>query len=161
MARIHFNLPIVFTKQFRQEEKLIGRIINKIEKSKTIETKYGKQGTPESNTEIYILDDVDVYFDLGLKGGDAAIIVKDKEGKEIYKMDCHYDNYDAMQQARGDWFHTALMKARDVYEKRTEKAKKLKQATEKAQKAKDQKDMATRAKQSRDAAIKEALEKLR
>ena len=132
---------LIFTKQYRQEEKLIGRIINKIEKSKTIETKYGKQGTPESNTEIYILDDVDVYFDLGLKGGDAAIIVKDKEGKEIYKMDCHYDNYDAMQQARGDWFHTALMKARDVYKKRTEKAKKLKQATEKAQKAKDQKDI--------------------
>jgi hypothetical protein len=152
---------LIFTKQYRQEEKLIDLIARKIKKSKTMEKKYGEKGTEEANTEIYVLDDIDVYFNLGIKGGDNAITVKDKEGKEIYKMDCHYDNYDAMQQARGDWFHTALMKARDVYEKRTEKAKKLKQATEKAQKAKDQKDMATRAKQSRDAAIKEALEKLR
>ena len=152
---------LVFTKQFRQEEKLITRIARKIKKSKTMEQKYGEKGTEEANTEIYILDDIDVYLNLGTKGGDNAITIKDKKGNEIYKMDCHYDYYDKMQTARNGWFSSLLEKARNSRDERTTKAKKFEEATEKANGIKKENEARQTVETNRNTAIEEALSKLR
>ena len=152
---------LVLTKQYRQEEELITPISKKIKKSKTMERKYGKKGTEEANTEIYVLDDIEVYFNLGTKGGDNAITIKDKEGNEIYKMDCHYDYYDRMQTARNRWFSGLLDKARNSYDKRTTKAQKFEEATQEANRIKKENEAKQTVETNRNTAIEEALSKLR
>lgn len=152
---------LIFNKQFRQEEKLIALLAKKLKKSESMTREYGKPGTNEGNTEIYRLDDIDLYLNLGVKSGASSITVKDKQGEVIYKMDCHYDPYNQMQEARLDWFHELVMKAREVYKKRVEKAKKYTEATAKVNAKRQAQQSLNATEQQRDAAIKEALSKLR
>ena len=151
---------LIFNKQFRQEEKLIGLLSKKVRKSESITREYGKPGTKEGNMEIYRLDDIDLYMNLGT-AADASITVKDKEGNLIYKMDCHYEPNDEMQEARTNWFHDLLMMVRDVYQERAEKARKYKEATAKVNEKRQTQQSLDAAEQQRDTAIKEALSKLR
>ena len=152
---------LIFNKQFRQEEKLIGLLSKKVKKSESMTREYGKAGTDEGNTEIYRLDDIDLYLNLGVKGGDSSITVKDKQGGVIYKMDCHYEPNDQMQKARTNWFHYLLMMVRNVYQERAEKARKYKEATAKVNAKRQTQQKLNAAEQQRDTAIKEASSKLR
>ena len=160
MARDVYQKKAEKAKKY-QEEKLIALLAKKVKKSESMTREYGKAGTDEGNTEIYRLDDIDLYLDLGVKGGASSITVKDKQGGVIYKIDCHYDPNNQMQDARADWFHNLLMKAREVYEKRVEKAKKYTEATAKVNEKRQAKQSLNATEQQRDAAIKEALSKLR
>lgn len=152
---------LIFNKQFRQEEKLISRTVDKIKKSKSIKMKFGKVSTDIGTTETYMLDDIDVCFNLGVKGGPNSIIIKEKNGNVIYTMDCHFDIYDKMQRARANWFHWLLNKTRDIYNKKPKKAEKLKKATQRVETQKEEKQQQQTVEQTRDSAIKEALSKLR
>lgn len=151
---------LIFNKQFRQEEKLISLLAKKVKKSESITCEYGKPGTNEGNMEIYRLDDIDLYMNVGT-AADASITVKDKQGNLVYKMDCHYEPNNQMQEARTNWFHNLLMMVRDVYQKRAEKARKYKEATAKVNEKRQAKQSLNATEQQRDAAIKEALSKLR
>jgi len=117
---------LIFNKQFRTEEKTISALIKKIDKSGTIVRSY------VGNTEKYEFDTFDVSF--VMNPGDKRIVVVDKIGNEILSMDCNYDPYDEMQEARSIWFSQTLENARRRYGKE-QATKALKNAAKFAAKA--------------------------
>ena len=112
---------LIFNKQFRTEEKTISALIKKIDKSGTVARSY-----VGNNTEKYEFDTFDVSF--VMNPGDKRIVVVDKMGDEILSMDCNYDPYDEMQEARSMWFGQTLENARRRYGK-AQATKALKNAT--------------------------------
>ena len=119
---------LFFNKQFRLEQNLISELAKKIKKSVSFDSCYGGNN---SNTEIYKLDNLDIWFDIT----NRKIIVFDKSGAEITSLDCHYDELSDMQKARTKWFHDLLCKvARGRKDAEAEKQKKLQAAEKKAEK---------------------------
>ena len=113
---------------YRQEKELFRELKKKINQSKTmIEDSDGKTG------EIYKFDSIDVHFFIGSK---YKLKVFDKSGGVIIDMDIPafkatpYLAADIQGNERWNKFRDLLMATREVYSKRTDKAKKLEQATQ-------------------------------
>ena len=102
---------LVFSKQFRDEEKIISALIKKIKKSKTIHPHIVK------NTEKYSLDGFDISFETA----EHTFVVTDKDDKEVVFMDCHFDAYDEMQEVRSNWFYELERVVRERNKKELEK----------------------------------------
>ena len=137
---------LIFNKQFRAEEKIISALIKKIGKSATINSVY------DGNAEKYECDTFDVSFDLT----DKKILVTDKTGDKIMSMDCHYDAYDELQDARSTWFHQTLENARRRYGKE-QATMALKNAAKSVAKVFDLKSR----KKAQQAAAKETLDRIK
>ena len=150
---------LVFNKQYRQEEKLFRELKKKINQSKSM-----VNGSDGKNAEIYKLDSIDVHFFIGSK---SKLKVFDKSGGVIIDMDIPefkatpYSDADELGNARINMFHHLLMATRDVYSKRTGKAKKLNQATQELQKKQAALDKATRDKAAAEAVIVNATNRLK
>lgn len=150
---------LVFNKQYRQEEKLFRELKKKINQSKSM-----VKGSDGKNAEIYKLDSIDVHFFIGSK---YKLKVCDKSGGVIIDMDIPafkatpYSDADELGNARWNMFSHLLMATRDVYSKRTEKAKKLEQATQELQKKQAALDKATRDKATAEAVIVNATNRLK
>ena len=145
---------LFFNKQFRLEQNLISELAKKIKKSVSFHSCYGGNN---SNTEIYKLDNLDIWFDIT----NRKIIVFDKSGAEITSLDCHYDELSDMQKARTKWFHDLLCKvARGRKDAEEEKQKKLQAAWLKLQqeRKKQKKNMLQELQQK---SVQAALDKVR
>jgi hypothetical protein len=150
---------LMFNKQYRQEEKLFRELKKKINQSKTmIKDSDAKTG------EVYKFDSIDVHFFTGSK---SKLKVFDKAGGIIIDMDVPefkatpYSDADELGNARINMFHHLLMFTRDVYSKRTEKAKKLEQATKTLQDKQAALDKAARDKAAAEAVIANATNRLK
>ena len=123
-----------------------------------IEDSDGKTG------EVYKFDSIDVHFFTGSK---SKLKVFDKAGAIIIDMDIPefkatpYSDADELGNARINMFHHLLMFTRDVYSKRTEKAKKLEQATKTLQDKQAALDKAARDKAAAEAVIVNATNRLK
>lgn len=150
---------LVFNKQYRQEEKLFRELKKKINQSKSM-----VKGSDGKNAEIYKLDSIDVHFFIGSK---YKLKVFDKSGGVIIDMDIPafkatpYSDADELGNARWNMFSHLLMATRDVYSKRTEKAKKLEQATRKLQEEQAKLGKAARDKAAAEAVIVNATNRLK
>ena len=106
---------LIFNKEFRQIESILSDLMTKVKKSAKIVRKDAAEG------EMYELDTVDIYFQIPSN----MITVKDKSGKEIISLDCHYDSHDKLQNAKWNQFGDFLSVVRNAYKKYVEKAEKL------------------------------------
>jgi hypothetical protein len=144
---------LLFNKQYRNEQKLITEIYKKIRNSKEM--------TRGDKYDMYKLDNVDIVF--GGTDGQAELIVNDKSGNEIYKMDCNWSDPikgDELQQRRWDWFHGLLEFARKQYDERENKKEKLKRATADAKAKAVVKQKQRNAEKIKEAAVLNALDRL-
>ena len=107
---------LIFNKEFRQFESILSDLRKKIEKSQTINVVY------DGFDEIYKLDTIDIIF--ALQGTKNQIIVKDKSGKKIIALDCHYDNNDELQMAKSNQFSAFLSAVRNYVDERKKRANK-------------------------------------
>ncbi len=150
---------LMFNKQYRQEEKLFRELKKKINQSKSM-----VNGSDGKTGEIYKFDSIDVHFFTGSK---SKLKVFDKAGAIIIDMDIPefkatpYSDADELGNARINMFHHLLMFTRDVYSKRTEKAKKLKQATKTLQEEQAKLDKAAHDKEAAEAVIANATNRLK
>ena len=83
-------------------------------------------------------------------------LLTDKMGDKIMSMDCHYDAYDEMQEARSNWFHQTLGITRRRHGKE-QATKALKNAANSTAKALDLKSK----KRVQQAAAKETLDRIK
>ena len=141
---------LIFNKEFRTEEKTISALIKKIAKSATVSVNYN------GSVEKYEFDTFDVSFDVP----DHKILVTDKVGDQIMSMDCHYDAYDEMQEARSNWFHQTLENARRRHGKE-QATKALKDAANSAAKAVAKALDLKSKKRAQQAAAKETLDRIK
>lgn len=127
------SLFLVFTKQYRAEEKIISELTKKIKKSNSFKYSVVK------NTETYELDGIVIDFTLTQS---RKMVVRDKAGEEIYSMNGDYDMLDEMQETRFNWFSHLLTVAREreadkqAKKQKTKKLKDAKEALDAAEKAK-------------------------
>ena len=142
---------LIFNKEFRQIESILSDLMAKVKKSEKFVKKY------EAQYEIYKLDTIDIHFHISSN----TITVKDKSGKEIISLDCHYDRYDKLQDAKWNRFGTFLGAVRNAYDKRVEKAEKMKNATKKMQKEEATKNQQQKAEVAKQKILSDALDKLR
>lgn len=126
-------------------------LLKKMKKSINVVKKY------EGNAEIYELDTVDIVFEIGKH----KIGARDKSGAEIISLDCHYDSYDKLQNAKCNLFSDFLKEVRNTYDKRIEKESKFKKAAEKANKEAEAKQKVISAQAAKEKLLNDALEKLR
>lgn len=144
---------IIFNKEYRKYESIVSDLMKKMKKSVNVEKVY----EDEINAEVYKLDTVDIVFQIGKH----IIIARDKNGAEIISLDCHYNANDELQNAKCNLFSGFLKEVRNNYDKRIEKANKLKAATEKAKKEAETKQQVISAQQTKEKLLNDALEKLR
>jgi len=121
---------LFFRKRFIKEEKSVDRMASKIRRSESVKQEYKENEAGECDMEIYKLDNMDVYFNLG-DPAKNSIIIKNKKGRVIFTMDCHYDPCDQMQIVRAGWFSKLLKTTRNTYNSRCNEAKKLQEGVEK------------------------------
>lgn len=131
------GLSLIFNKQYRKERALFDTLADKIGKSGQISVEY------KGNVECFLLDDMEIHF----KVTEPKRLTVVKDGKDIYSMDCYFDQYDSWQQQRSRWFTDLLNYARerkDVLIKKANKKRKMDdaarqvKATTEAKKAKEQ-----------------------
>jgi hypothetical protein len=83
------GMAIFLSKQLREEKKIISELKNKIKQSKNI--KYVSPSYSENGFREYYLDDLILKFHID--PGRALLVVCDKSGKKIIKMD--YESWHA------------------------------------------------------------------
>lgn len=142
---------LIFNKEFRQIESILSDLMTKVKKARNFIKKY------DGAYEIYELDMVDIFFQIPSN----IITVKDKSGKEIITLDCHYDRYDKLQDAKWNQFGGFLGAVRDAYDKRVEKAEKMKKAAKEMQKKETAKQQQQTAEAGKQKMLSDALGKLR
>lgn len=144
---------IVFNKEYRNFEAIMSDLLKKMKKSVNVEKVY----EDEIGAEVYKLDTVDIVFQIGKH----IIIARDKSGAEIISLDCHYDRTNELQNAKCNLFGGFLKEVRNNYDKRIEKANKLKVAAEKAKKEAEAKQKIISAQAAKEKLLNDALNKLR
>ena len=144
---------IVFNKEYRRFESIMSDLMKKMKESTNVKKAYEEK----IDAEVYYLDKVDIVFQIG----EHKIIARDKNGTEIVSLDCHYDRTNELQNAKWSLFSGFLKEVRNNYDKRIEKANKLKAATEKAKKEAETKQQVISAQQTKEKLLNDALEKLR
>jgi len=103
------------------------------------------------------LDTINIEFNLNPYG----VIVKDKAGKQIIALDCHYDSTNDMQEIRANHFHDLLVYARFQFSKRQEKLDKIIAANKKVANEYANKQREKAALESKQLELKNALERLK
>jgi len=134
---------LIFNKQFRTEEKIISELVKKIKKSEKFVQSW------DGLEEVYELDTIKIGL---ISAAPKELNVYDKSGKEILSMNCDYISGNEMQEARADWFHELVEKARKRDKKEKDK-KQMRQATATI-KAKKQAEV-------KEAAMMKALEQIK
>ena len=145
---------------YRQEKELFRELKKKINQSKTM-----VNGSDGKTGEIYELDSIDVYFFIGSK---YKLKVFDKAGGVIIDMDIpafkatpYLLAADIQGNERWNKFHDLLMVTREVYSKRTKKAKKLEQARKALQDKQAALDKAARDEATAKSVIVNAINRLK
>jgi len=146
---------LIFNKEFRETEKTMSILYSKAKKSEKLERVYEKDEKNEE-WEVFKLDTMDVCFYLP----ERKLVVKDKAGKKIIELDCHYDGYNELQDAKSNQFSALLQAVRKLYDKRVE-SQKMKDATAQAKKAAAAKAQAENAEQAKLRMLADANDKLR
>ena len=108
---------LIFNKGFRQFESILSDLSKKIQKSQVINEVETKTG------EMYKLDTIDIVLDFP-NSEERRITVKDKAGKEIITLDCHYEDNDELQRAKSDKFNSFLSFVRNNVSERQKHANK-------------------------------------
>ena len=151
-----FFMFLIFNKEFRETEKTMSILQGKAKKSEKMVLKH-KKDKKGLEWEVYELDTLDIWFTLT---GCLELVVKDKSGNNIIDLDCHYDSYNELQNAKANQFSNLLQNIRKMYDKRVE-AQKMKDAAVKAKKAAETKTKAENAEKARLQALADANSKLR
>ena len=142
---------LIFNKEFRQIESILSDLMTKVKKSAEFVRKV------EGRYEIYELDTVDIYFQIS----SSIITIKDKSGKEIISLDCHYDMHDKLQNAKWGQFGSLLKAVRDAYTKRLEKAEKREKFAQKIAEELVKEELRNEERAAKQKMLSDALGKLR